>query len=992
MLLQTTVYSSNMSDPTSNSSTESALNSEFFREFGKFATDLNALALEHKLATAYGRDHEIDNVLRTLAAPGNLYPYLVGGPRGGKTAIAHHAVNRIVRGECPAALLGRRVFELTPSRLINALGGTGNWHNAINAFFVRLVESGAVLFLRDFHSALGMGTGNGDGPDLSSVLTDLVQGMHPYMLFEGSTRGSEQLFTECPTLKSLMASIQIHGIARQNVGPILKCAIEDLEIMHEVAITQEAQDEVLELATRFQVNELLPGSALDMLKDVLATSIEAGSPVTRAIVLKRFKQRSGLPDFLVSDDAAYDEPATRDALAQRVYGQDAAVEAVLRMIALVRARLSNPLRPMGVFLFLGPTGVGKTELVKALARFLYGESERIVRFNMADYAYPYAVFLLFGNPNGDTETQRQGLLSTRLAPQPFSVLLLDEFEKADMTIYQRFLQLFDEGVLINGQGEEINLRNTIIVMTSNLGAQLVNKQIGFRLQDALEEAEQAVMRESESYFRPEFINRLDAVCFFKPLSRQVIRQIAKREINDVIAREGIRRLNLSISVDDAVIDLMVERGFDLRFGARYLKRQIERSLTYPLARQIARKRIEAGGAVRLIVREGEIAVTLVETRETEDTPAQSTDNPQRLLSAKDLRAQLDALKPRIERLMSQHDIPALKQRVAQMMDRVGEPDFWRDSRAAAQQIEAMNGLAQRVDHAENIDRLYEQCALALGQSSPERNRSKGINSALMDANRALAALNKELPLTELLLCLRSEADQGSAFVTIRTIGGGLAHEWVTDLARMYSAWARTRDFAVTVVNESAAEGGLQQVTLGISGYAAFALLKGETGAHRLVRPVPGKASDRVTIWAQIDVLPDLPLTAASQREVLRTVRIENKPVRESGVLEERITRSVTITQNGNISRTLHWRNRLRDDEFEEQLTRYLRALDQTIPTGVLSTDPDVLVAHQVRSYTVFKQQSVRDARTGLSSSQVRKVLTGALDQFLLAYLELTADT
>jgi ATP-dependent Clp protease ATP-binding subunit ClpC len=974
---------------------------QFTKELAKFATDLSAQAANGKLPAAYGRDTEIDNLLRALASPGELYPILVGGSRGGKTTIAHHTVNRIAHGECPAALNGKRVFEITPSRLINALGGINGWNSAINDFFTRLHKSGIVLFLRDFHTALGMGVRDGDGTDLSNVLSDLLQGAHPHLLFEASTRGLEQLFTERPSLKSLFAVIQINGLQRDDAVPIIKRATEDLEIVHEVGIAADAQDEALELAARFQVNELLPGSALDMLKDVLATSVESGTAITRETVRKRFKQRSGLPDFLVSDDVAYDEAATRAMLAQRVFGQDAAVEAILRMIALVRARLNNPLRPMGVFLFLGPTGVGKTELVKALAKFLYGESERIARFNMADYSYPYAVFLLFGNPSGDTETQRQGLLSARLSPQPFSVLLLDEFEKADGSIYQRFLQLFDEGVLINGQGEEVNLRNTIIVMTSNLGAQLMNRQLGFRVHDAIEETEQAVMKESETYFRPEFINRLDAVCFFKPLSRQVIRQIAKREINDVIGREGIKRLSLSISVDDSVIDLMVDRGFDLRFGARYLKRQIERSLTYPLARQIARKRIDTGAAVRLVVRNEEIAVTVMDDREgavagadSVTLPAHSAAERDELLSAKELRNRLDAIKARVDRVMEQHQIAELKARVAAMMDRIAEPDFWRDNREAAAQIEALNTLSQRVDQAENLAKLYERCALAIKDAPVSRPRGKPRHGALVEANRAYRELEHELPLTETLLCLRSEQDQASAFVTVRAVGDGLAHEWVMDLANMYAAWGKARGFAVTQLDETPAPKGLQQVLLNIAGYGAYALLKGEAGAHKLTRATPGrtgrgKESDRAAVWATVDVMPDMPLSAQQVRESLRTLSIESKAVREPGTLSERITRIATLTQG---NRALQWRNRLSSEELEEQAARYFHAL-RVVPGSAQSSaaqaDADVLIASQVRAYSIYKQQSVRDARTNLTNSQPRKVLAGALDEFLLAYLEMT---
>lgn len=970
---------------------------EFFKQLDKFAVNLSALANEGKLTVAYGRDAEVESVLRALSSPGELYPILVGGPRGGKTTLAHHVVNRIMRGECPPPIKHVRVYEITPSRLVNLLGGNGQWSGKISDFYNQLVESGVMLFIRDFHTALGMGARNdSDDVDLSAGLAELMQTARPRLLFEGRAHQIERLLTERPALKNLFATIKVEGMKRDEAMSVIQRAVEDLEIVHEVHIGEDARDEAVELATRFQVNELLPGSALDMLKDVLAMSGDAAKKISRDTVRNRFKQKSGLPEFFVSDEAAYDENATRAMLTQRVYGQDAAVEAVLRMNALVRARLNNPLRPMGVFLFLGPTGVGKTELVKALAKFLYGESERIVRLNMADYSYPSAVFGVFGNPYGDTEADRQGILTTRLAPQPFSVLLLDEFEKAYPAMFQRFLQLFDEGMLINGQGEELNMRNTIIVMTSNLGAQLLNSRLGFKTLDVIEEAERTIIKESESYFRPEFINRLDAVCFFKPLSRQVIRQIAKREINEVVSREGITRLGLKIGVDDAVIDVLVERGYDLRFGARYLKRQIERGLTYPLARQIARKRIEKGATIRLVVRDGEIVVNIIEPGETSDFADDVVSHPSdQTLSAKDLRAKLETIKPRLERLMEQHQIDELKSRVAMMMDRIAEPDFWRDNREATTQIEQMNALSQRVDHAENLLRLFEQCTRALDILPVARGKSKGMPGALLEANRAWHELERELPLTETLLCLRKTEDQAGAFVTLRAIGEGAANEWAHDMVNMYVDWAKHRGFQVTLLNEvPTGANGVSQATIHVAGYGAYALLKGENGAHRLVRPPKDKRhSEKVSVWAQVEVMPDVPLSPSATREVLRNVKIESKPVRENGVLTDKITRLVTITAG---NRVLQWRNHLNIEDLDDHVPRYLHALQSSHQPSTISYqspngDETVQFANQVRVYSIFKQQSVRDLRTNVTHNQPKKVLAGALDEFLLAYLEMSVS-
>ena len=983
------------------------------------AEALNALALAGKLPTAYGRDREVDDVLRALASPGSLCPLLIGPPRGGKTALAHHVANRIARGECPDALRDLRVFETTPTRLLSAFGPPAMLAARLGESLPKLAGAPVILFVRDFHVAAGMGTLPDDTrPDLAQIVNDLMQGARPRLLFEARQRAMEAAFAERASLKSLFSLVHVNALPRDEAMDVARRARDDLEIIYEINVADDALDEALDLAARFQVNEALPGPILDLLKDTLATfDAAAGGAVTRAEVRRRFIQRSGLPEFLVSDEAPYDEPDARAFLTRRVFGQEAAVEAVLRMIALARVRLNNPLRPMGVFLFLGPTGVGKTELVKALAQYLFGGAERIVRFNMADYVEDWTMRLLFGDPWGDTESERQGRLWMQLSGQSFAVLLLDEFEKASPLVNQRFLQLFDEGILINGQGEELNLRNTIIVLTSNLGARLVSAGLGFKLVDPLEDAERAVMRASETYFQPEFINRLDAVCFFKPLSRHVTRQIAQREIGEVIARDGIQRRRLRVSVDDSAIDLMVERGYDLQFGARYLKRQIERSITYPLARQIARKRIEPGAAVRLFARNGEIVVGLLDERadEADETklPATPPAGAAAPASVKELQARLDGLSARLDRLIEQHNIAELKARVARMMDRIGEPEFWQDADAAGAQIEEMNAASQRVDQMEHARQLRDRCADALARAvaipAGARRRAAERAGALAEADRCCRDLARELPLAELMLCLREPEDQGAAFVAVQAVAdeagqfSAAACEWARDMARMYMAWAESRSFTTTVLHEHGADAGeggarpagVREALIHIDGFGAYALLKGETGSHRLTMAAPGKRNGaRLTVWARVEVLP---AGAVAARNAAREVKVETRPMREPASLVERLTRSATITPLRQLTgRVIVWRNNLTPDVIEPLAARYVMALAARGPAQMasaesLDADGVALIRDQVRAYSVFKQHSVRDLRTQHSSTQPGKVLAGALDDFLLAYLEFESN-
>jgi peptide chain release factor 2 len=438
--------------------------------------------------------------------------------------------------------------------------------------------------------------------------------------------------------------------------------------------------------------------------------------------------------------------------------------------------------------------------------------------------------------------------------------------------------------------------------------------------------------------------------------------------------------------------------------------------------------------VRLVARGGEVAVGVIEEEigdlrsETDaDADADASAKAQSLLrspqsapaglsSPKEMRAELDKLQTRIARMFEQHDLASLREQVRAMLDRIGDPDFWRDAQSAAAQIELMNALSQRVDQAENVQRLWEHCdGLVRGMATAAQARRGIINKGtLVEANQIFRELARELPLVETMLHLRDEQDQASAFVVVRSAGMdsaasasatamsvtmAMAVDWMHDLAKMYAAWAQSRGFGVAVLNE-----GAHEMTLNIAGYGVYALLKGEAGLHRLVRTASAprgrdKGPERVSVFARVDVLSDLPASAPHD------FKVESKPIRGTGVLVDKLTRLCTLSFGANKDRpAVQWRNALPADELDAQARRYAAALvrlaqaqsakasanaGEPVPNGAgAGEDGLVEIADQVRVFAMHKQQSVRDLRTKRTSTQPKKVLAGALDEFLLAYLEM----
>jgi ATP-dependent Clp protease ATP-binding subunit ClpC len=541
---------------------------------------------------AYGREAEATEVLQLLASPLPRHPVLLGRSGVGKTAVAQEVALRVQRGACPEALRGLRVLATSPRQLLAGLPPGDGWRSALPQLWEHMRTIGPVLILlQQAHEAAGAGRRGSDETDLAGSLTALLGAGGPAdranvrVLAEAPADRWSHLSASVVLYTNLFVPLTLAEPEGEALQAVIDAACNDLEVEHEVIVTPAARQQAVELTRRYVVNAAFPGKALALLEETMAgAGRESVEPVQ---VTARFAQRTGLPFILLDENEVWPEEAVRAQFQRRVLGQELAVEAILQRLSLLKAGIHDPNRPLGVFLFVGPTGVGKTELAKALAHFLFGRDDRLVRINMADYSESWQFSQLFGDPDPDEpiEVQR-GQLTTRLGEQSFTVLLLDEFEKAFFNIYQRFLQLFDEGVLINGAGEEVNLRNSIIILTSNLAANQPPKGlIGFS-PGAPETLEERVLRTAEEFFTPEFVNRIDQVVFFQPLSRATVRRIAFRELENMFQREGIVRRQVQIELEDRVVDWVLEQGYSARFGARYLRRQIEKSISYPIARAL----------------------------------------------------------------------------------------------------------------------------------------------------------------------------------------------------------------------------------------------------------------------------------------------------------------------------------------------------------------------------------------------------------------------
>ena len=341
---------------------------------------------------------------------------------------------------------------------------------------------------------------DGNAVDVATVIATALKRLPGQCLVEAEDNAWRRFSESYPDFGQIFLPVRVEAFDLPTARQVIKRVAEDLGILHGIAVGEDAIEQALDLSQRYALEKAQPGKTIDILRDALAVAGAAAAKtggeqrLSAEDVVQRFGQQSGLPRMLLDDSVPFDEAAVLRFFKAHVLGQELAVDAIVQSLSLLRARVHNPLRPMGVFLFLGPTGVGKTELARTLAEYLYGNRDRLARFNMADYASPYQASELFGNPYANDVGARRGQLTNRLAGRMFSVIVLDEFEKAAQNIYQRFLQLFDEGLLINGNDELVNLRNAIFILTSNFGARLIEHgRIGFAVTETVDAREKRVL-------------------------------------------------------------------------------------------------------------------------------------------------------------------------------------------------------------------------------------------------------------------------------------------------------------------------------------------------------------------------------------------------------------------------------------------------------------------------------------------------------------------
>ena len=653
-------------------------------ELSDFATDLNESAKQGKIDPVIGRDTEIQRVIQILSRRTKNNPVLIGEPGVGKTAIAEGLAQRIVTDNVPEILRNKRIISLSIGSMLAGAKYRGEFEERLKKAIDEVQQhDDMIIFIDEIHTLVGAGATEG-AMDAANILKPALARGEFQVIGATTLDEYKKHIEKDAALERRFQPVQVGEPNEEDALEILKGLRDRYEAFHKAKITDEALKAAVSLSSRYITDRFLPDKAIDVVDEaaskvrmqVFSTAPDVKALEERLKVVKNEKeaavtsqdfekaaklrdeektlvkdiddkksaakeesdqklvvteddiaavvaQWTGIPVAKIAEEESKTLLHLEEALHKRVIGQDDAVTAVAKAVRRARAGLKDPKRPIGSFLFLGPTGVGKTELARALASSLFGDESAMIRLDMSEYMEKHTVSRLVGAPPGYVGYEEGGQLTDAVRRKPYSVILLDEVEKAHADFFNILLQVLDDGRLTDSQGRTVDFRNTVIIMTSNLGAKALHKnspELGFLAPKKSEssinqsnsidfkEAKKSVMDAVKRHFRPEFLNRIDEMIVFQPLTEEDLQQIVSILMSDVTKRLKERELQLEITAE--AMQLLVKEGSDFTMGARPLKRAIQRLIEDPVSDLILKGDATEGKTIKADVKDNEIVVSV----------------------------------------------------------------------------------------------------------------------------------------------------------------------------------------------------------------------------------------------------------------------------------------------------------------------------------------------------------------------------------------------
>ena len=836
-----------------------------------------------KVPTAAGRhvhkhtslDEHVKQVLQCITSRGRRSCVLVGEPGVGKRTVLEALAGRLLERDW-------LVLEAGHTDIIADQKYIGMFEGRLKEYISQMRRRKRLWFIPDLSALLATGRHDASATGALQLLLPHIENGGLCVVGTVTPSAYEALVQNLPGVRHVFDIIRVSPLAGEQTVEVTRAWL-DAERERSTSAPVPENDQVLReawlLAEQFLGDRAAPGNLMQLISRTCRRGgrLRKSTTFDRDDLITTLGELTGLPTFMLDDQQSFELQSMREFFAQRILGQAEAVECLIQRVAMMKAGLTDPTRPQGVFLFAGPTGTGKTEIAKVLAEYLFGSQQRMIRVDMSEYKDHGAAHRLLQAMDHFAGTG-SGTLVSQVRQQPFSVLLLDEFEKAATDVWDLFLQVFDDGRLTDDQGNTVDFRHTIIIVTSNLGAVVpVGTGLGFsREGDVFRPAD--VRKAIDSTFRKEFINRFDRQVIFKPFTRETMRELLRLELRKADRRRGLRHRDWAMIWDDSAIDFLLEKGFTADLGARPLRRAVERYLLAPLSEVIATGRLPAGDQF-LFIHAGDdgLVTEFVDPDATEPTaedrleptPAQREagghETPVRImLSPRGGRRELDSLLVGFAELNERLAATGWQERKQEAFRVMSQPGFWETEdrfRVLGQAeymdridsgLESAGALLEKLNtwsQADSGGKGYRRCPTDLVGKLAQR-------LYLLDA--AIGALEHGVPWEAYVLI---DADDTSGQRESETDG------WGQRLAEMYRQWARARRMKLDVLAETGGDGSRPwSRVIAVSGYAAYTLLQAENGLHVWEEPTKRGGGNYHRRQVRVRVVPQPVVPTANRRE------------------------------------------------------------------------------------------------------------------------------
>ena len=571
----------------------------------QYSRDLTEMAAAGRIDPVVGRGNEIRRAIQILSRRSKNNPVLVGEPGVGKTAVAEGLALCVSRGQAPAELRDKRIVSLDIPALLAGTKYRGDFEERVKSVLRDVKRAGdVILFIDELHTIIGAGSAEG-AIDAANILKPALGRGEVQIIGATTPEEYRRHIEKDAALERRFQPVKVTEPGREQTMEMLQSLRPALEKHHRVSLDEEALSAAYELSVRYINDRFLPDKAIDLLDEAAAAvHVEGGRQVTAADVAQVVSLWTEIPLRSLDEGESQRLQGLEEQLKQRIIGQDEAVSAVARAIRRSRVGLKDPRRPVGSFLFLGPTGVGKTELCRALAATVYGDENAMIRLDMSEYMEKHSVSRLIGSPPGYVGYEDGGQLTEKVRRKPWSVVLFDEIEKAHEDVWSILLQIMDDGHLTDATGRRVDFSNTVIVMTSNIGAKTITENrpaLGFADSQRRDEEDmnQKVMAELRATFRPEFLNRVDETIVFHRLSEEHLCAITQTLLEQV--KQRFQALGITLLVPEDTARWLASQGHDDKFGARPLRRTVQHCIEDVAAEQLLEGKIGPGDRVAAAV-------------------------------------------------------------------------------------------------------------------------------------------------------------------------------------------------------------------------------------------------------------------------------------------------------------------------------------------------------------------------------------------------------